>query len=133
MHAVHLVGTIGQYGAKLSVTETAQPQTSFTLVREEAGSADASCKTFLPGTVLGNSAEEAAETLAAGDVVRVEEELRWRHWFDKRGESQGKLAVLAWSVEGVRCQPVGSISHTHHWARRRTPGRGQTARLQGRV
>jgi hypothetical protein len=40
------------------------------LVREEAGSAGASCKTFLPGTVFGTSAEEAAETLEAGDVVR---------------------------------------------------------------
>jgi single-stranded DNA-binding protein len=46
-----------------------------------------------------NHAEGTAETFEAGDTVRVEGTLRWRRWVDKKSESQGKLAVLAWSVE----------------------------------
>jgi single-stranded DNA-binding protein len=54
---------------------------------------------YVPVDVFGDRAEKVAEAVGAGDTVLVDGKLRWRSWFDKRGEKQGKLAVLAWSVE----------------------------------
>jgi single-stranded DNA-binding protein len=41
-----------------------------------------------------------AETIQQGDVVLVDGKLRWRSWIDiKTGLREGKLTVLAWSVQ----------------------------------
>jgi single-stranded DNA-binding protein len=52
-----------------------------------------------PERLLGDKAEQAAETLTAGDLVLVDGKLQWKSWLDRTGEKHGRLAVLAWKVE----------------------------------
>jgi single-strand DNA-binding protein len=83
---------------QLTYSENGTPQCSFTLLVEEKGQ-EHTLLLYIPIDLFGNRAEKAAEVVSAGDTVLVDGKLRWRSWFDKKGEKQGKLAVLAWNVE----------------------------------
>jgi hypothetical protein len=50
-----LSGTIGQYGVKITSTDTGKPHTSFTLVCEEPGRGEnkTAFKSFIPVVILG--------------------------------------------------------------------------------
>lgn len=91
-----LSGAVGQYGVKLTYTETAKPQTSFTLVCTEAGKDGASYWTFIPVLIIGTQAEDLAATLEPGDPVLLEGKLTY-----KAGKTKdaGKLVVTCFSVE----------------------------------
>jgi hypothetical protein len=86
VNAVHLSGTIGQHGVKLSYTEQAKPQTSFTLIVEEGA-----YKTFVPVLIVGTRAEELAETLEAEDRVELSGKLTYKAG---RTQDAGKLMVV---------------------------------------
>jgi hypothetical protein len=72
MNAVHLIGTTGQYGVKITYTEHAKPQMCFTLIVAEGA-----YQRFILGVIVGNQAKEMAEILELGDVVLVKGRLRW--------------------------------------------------------
>jgi single-stranded DNA-binding protein len=96
INRVILSGAVGQYGAKISWTETGKPQTSFTLVCEEPGKEGATYRTFIPVLVVGNRAEEYAETLEPGDSCLIEGRLTYRAGKTK---DAGKLVVACFGVE----------------------------------
>jgi len=71
MNHVSLVGTVGQYGAKISWTDGGKPQTSLTLVVENPGKDGTTYKTFIPVLVVGSRSEEYAESLEPGDLLAI--------------------------------------------------------------
>jgi single-stranded DNA-binding protein len=96
MNHVSLVGTVGQYGAKISWSEGGKLQTSLTLVTEEPGK-EGTYKTFIPVLIVGNRSEECAETLEAGDLIAIEHgKLSYKAG---RTKDSGKLVVVTFSVE----------------------------------
>jgi single-strand DNA-binding protein len=97
LNKVVLLGTLPE-DPKLVYSENGTPQCSFTLLVEEKGQ-EHTCRLYIPCNIFGDRAEKVAEGISAGDTVLVDGKLRWRSWFDKKGEKQGKLAVLAWGVE----------------------------------
>jgi single-stranded DNA-binding protein len=109
MNHVSLVGTVGQYGVKLSYTEHSKPQTSLTLVVENPGKDGTTYKTFIPVLIVGSHAEEYAESLEPGDLLAIEAgKLAY-----KAGKTKdaGKLVVVTFDVErlsGSLALPVES-------------------------
>jgi single-stranded DNA-binding protein len=97
MNHVSLVGTVGQYGAKISWTEKAKPQTSLTLVMENPGKDGTTYKTFIPVLIVGSRSEEYAESLEAGDLLAIESG-KLAYKAGKTKES-GKLVVVTFDVE----------------------------------
>jgi single-stranded DNA-binding protein len=103
MNHVSLVGTVGQYGAKISWTEGGKPQTSLTLLTEEPGK-EGTYKTFIPVFIVGNRSEECAETLEAGDLIAIEHgKLSYKAGKTK---DSGQLVVVAFSVERLESAPA---------------------------
>jgi single-stranded DNA-binding protein len=97
MNHVSLVGTVGQYGAKISWTEHSKPQTSLTLVCTEPGKDGAEYRTFIPVLIVGGRAEEWAETLEPGDMLAIETgKLAYKAGKTK---DSGKLVVVTFNVE----------------------------------
>src|SRR5688572_30148150 len=105
MNHVSLVGTVGQYGAKISWTENAKPQTSFTLVTEEPGK-EGAYKTFCPILVVGTRAGELAESLEPGDMVAVSGKLAYKAGKTK---DSGKLVVVTFDVERLSTSAVHAV------------------------
>jgi single-stranded DNA-binding protein len=96
INRVILSGTIGQYGVKITWTDTGKPQTSLTLVCEEPGRQGGTFKTFVPVLIVGAQAEVLAETLEPGDVLLLDGKLAYRA--GKTKES-GTLVVTCYRVE----------------------------------
>jgi single-stranded DNA-binding protein len=88
---VCLSGIVGQYGVKLSYTEQAKPQTSFTLVVAEG-----TYKTFIPVLIVGHNAETLAESLEPGELVALTGKLTYKAG---RTKESGKLIVVSYGVE----------------------------------
>ena len=99
VNRVILSGTISQYGVKLTYTQQAKPQLSFSLVCEEPGRDGYTFKTFVPCVVVGPQAEVLAERLEPNDMVLLEGKLSYRA--GKTKES-GKLVVMGFAVEVLR-------------------------------
>jgi single-stranded DNA-binding protein len=99
-----LAGEIGQYGVKISWTETGKPQTSFTLVCSEATKSGA-FKSFISVVVVGPQAETMAETLEAGDLVLLEGKLQYK---PGRMKEAGKLVVTTFAVQRLTAAAVTS-------------------------
>jgi single-stranded DNA-binding protein len=99
MNRCILSGHISDYGPKLSYTESAKPQTTFTLIVSEGQD-----RTFIPVLVVGPKAEDLAESLEPGDVVELEGKLQY-----KAGKSKdaGKLVVVAFDAVKIEA-PVSS-------------------------
>lgn len=97
LNTVLLIGTIE--GLKLTYGERGTPQCSFTLIVHEEAAEGKTFRLFVPVDVFGKAAEATAEKVTEGDSALIDGKLRWRSWIDKKGERQGKLAVLAWQVE----------------------------------
>jgi single-strand DNA-binding protein len=97
LNKVMLIGTLPE-DPKLTYAENGTPQCSLTLLIEEKGQ-EHTFRLYVPVDVFGDRAEKVAESISAADTVLVDGKIRWRSWFNKKGEKQGKLAVLAWSVE----------------------------------
>jgi single-stranded DNA-binding protein len=83
---------------KVAMDPELKPLTSFTLRYEQPYGQGQVSKLFLPVDVLPSKSEAIAEAINDGDLVLVDGSLKWRSWLDKKGEKQGKLAILAWSV-----------------------------------
>jgi single-stranded DNA-binding protein len=94
INKVILAGEIGQYGVKISYTETVKPQTSFTLVCTEAGKSGG-FKAFIPVLIVGPQAEPLAESLEPGDLVLLEGRLAYRKGKTK---DSGRLEVVCFGV-----------------------------------
>jgi hypothetical protein len=58
-----------------------------------------SFRTLAPVCVIGVQAEETAESFAAGEKMLAQGRLPWRWGSGKQGKSQGKVTMIAWSVE----------------------------------
>jgi single-stranded DNA-binding protein len=78
MNHVSLIGTVGQYGVKITWTEGGKPQTSLSVMVEEPGKEKATYNTFVPVLIVGSRAEEAAETLEPGDLIAIEGKLAYK-------------------------------------------------------
>jgi hypothetical protein len=102
-----LSGTIGQYGVKLSYTEQAKPQLSFSLTIAETGRDGATFRAIVPCVVVGLQTEALAETLEPGDFVLLEGKMTCRA--GKTKES-GKLVVTCFAVEVLGRAPVAAAS-----------------------
>jgi single stranded DNA-binding protein len=98
INKVILAGHVTEAGPKLTYSPEGTPQCSFTLLLEEAGRDGHVYKLFLPVEVFSTHGEWAAEHLNAGDLILVDGKLKWKTWVDKKGEKQGRLAVMAWQV-----------------------------------
>jgi single-stranded DNA-binding protein len=97
MNHASLVGTVGQYGVKIFYTEHSKPQTSLTLVVENAGKDGTTYKTFIPVLIVGSRAEEYAESLEPGEWLAIESG-KLAYKAGKTKES-GKLMVVTFDVE----------------------------------
>ena len=99
INKVLLCGRVTAEGCRLTYTAGATPHCTFTLLLEEASKQGHTYKLYIPVDLFGDKAEQAAETLTAGDLVLVDGKLQWKSWLDRHGEKHGRLAVLAWQVE----------------------------------
>jgi single-stranded DNA-binding protein len=104
INKVFLAGEVGQYGVKISYTETGKPQTSFTLVCTEAGKT-LEFKALIPVLVVGGNAEPLAESFEPGDLVLLEGRLAYRK--GKTKES-GRLEVVCFGVSRLTSAAVSS-------------------------
>jgi single-stranded DNA-binding protein len=95
VNRVILAGEVGQYGVKISYTETGKPQTSFTLICTEAGKSG-EFKAFIPVLIVGGNAEPLAESIEPGDLVLVEGKLQYK---PGKTKDSGKLMVTTYSVQ----------------------------------
>jgi single-stranded DNA-binding protein len=100
-------GAIGQYGIKITYTDTGKPYTSFTLVCQEPGHGESKTafKTFILVVIAGPQAEACAETLEPEDTVVLEGKLA--HMVGKTKDG-GKLP-LALGVECLSTAPAVSV------------------------
>ncbi|MGH8069282.1 MAG: single-stranded DNA-binding protein [Candidatus Entotheonellia bacterium] len=103
MNAVHLAGKVGDYGCRITWTEQSKPQTSFTLIVEEAGRDGASFKTFVPICIIGTQAEPLAERLEAGDHVLVSGKLSYK---SGKTKDAGRVMVMCFGVEVLATAPA---------------------------
>jgi hypothetical protein len=103
MNHVSLVGTVGQYGAKISWTEGGKPQTSLTLVTKEPGK-EGTYKTFRPVLIGGNRSAECAEALKASDLIAIEHG-KLSYKVGKMKDS-GKLVVVTFNIERLELAPA---------------------------
>jgi single-strand DNA-binding protein len=111
INKVLLLGTVTDEGPRLTYAEHGTPQCSFMLLVAEPGKEGATFKLYVPVDIFGDRAESVAETIQNGDVVLVDGKLRWRSWIDKKtGQKEGKLAVLAWSVQVERSATRAPVS-----------------------
>jgi single-stranded DNA-binding protein len=97
MNAVHLSGRIGGYGPRLTDTGAGKPPMSLTLTVEEPGQGG-TVKTFVPVLIVGNQAEQWAETLEAGDLVAVSGRLQYKAG---KMKAAAQLVVTGFTVEGL--------------------------------
>jgi single-stranded DNA-binding protein len=95
-------GEVSSYGPRIQWTEGGKPQTSLTLVLDKAG-----YKTFIPCLVVGNKAEEVAETINGGDYLIIEGSLSWKAG---RSKDAGKLQVVTFDVERIATSPSDETS-----------------------
>jgi single-stranded DNA-binding protein len=86
-------GEVRSYGPRIQWTQAGKAQTSLTLVLEKAG-----YHTYIPCLIVGNKAEEVAETINGGDYLIVEGSLSWKAG---RTKEAGKLQVVAFDVERI--------------------------------
>jgi single-stranded DNA-binding protein len=96
VNKVLLLGMVDQL--KIPVEADGRVSTLFTLKYEEAYGQGQIAKLFVPVEVAPRRSEAVGDQIADGDVVLIDGRLKWRSWIDKKGEKQGKLAVLAWNV-----------------------------------
>jgi single-stranded DNA-binding protein len=94
MNAVHLSGRIGGDGPRLTDTEAGKPQMSCTLTVDDPGQGG-TLKTFVPVLIVGNHAEQWAETLEVGDLVAVSGRLQYEAGKMKEA---AQLVVTAFAV-----------------------------------
>ncbi|MDQ3830548.1 MAG: single-stranded DNA-binding protein [Candidatus Tectomicrobia bacterium] len=110
LNKVLLTGAVSEAGPKLNYPESGgNPVCSFTLIVTEKGPNGQAFKLFVPVDVFGKDAENTAERLEAGMPVFIDGKLKWKSWVDKKGEKQGRLTVMTWSVQ-VGEEPVASGS-----------------------
>jgi single-stranded DNA-binding protein len=98
MNRVFLLGTVSQYGPKITWTDTGKPHTTFTLVCEEARKDGATFKTFIPILIVSPQAELLAESLEPGEPVLLEGRLAYQKGKGPQPET-GKLSVICFTVE----------------------------------
>jgi single stranded DNA-binding protein len=98
VNKVIVAGQVTEAGPKLTYSSEGTPQCRLTLVVEEAGKDGHVYKLFLPVEVFSAHGEWAAQHVNAGDTILVDGKLKWKSWMDKKGEKQGRLAVMAWQV-----------------------------------
>jgi single-stranded DNA-binding protein len=91
VNRVFLAGRVGEYGPKMSYTEAAKPQCSFTLICYRG-----EYKTYIPVLCVGPKAEEVAEQLQPHDLVLLEGSLSWRKG---RTKEAGRLEVVCFEVQ----------------------------------
>src|SRR6266545_3145316 len=111
INKVLLVGKVTDAGPKISWTAQGTAQTSLTIQIEEPGRDGQVFKLFVPIVLDGKMAEQAAESVNAGDLVAIDGKLGWTSRVDKKsGEKIGKLTVVAWSVQVERASTPTSTS-----------------------
>jgi single-stranded DNA-binding protein len=86
INKVILCGRVTEDGCKLTSTSDGTPQCGFSLLVEEPSREGYTSKLYVSVELYGDKAEQAAETINAGDLVLVDGKLRWKSWFDRRGE-----------------------------------------------
>jgi single-stranded DNA-binding protein len=118
VNRVILVGEVGQYGPNITWTDGGKPQTSLTLVCEEAGRDGTVFKTFVPVLIVGAQAEHFAEILEPGEMCLVEGKLAFKA--GKTKES-GKMSVVTYHVERLHAIPVTSPGGASLTSSRRSP------------
>jgi single-stranded DNA-binding protein len=106
VNKVLLLGTVDQL--KMPVEADGRTSTLFTLRYEEAYGQGQIAKLFVPVEVAPSRSEAVGESIAEGGRVLVDGRVKWRAWIDKKGEKQGKLAVLAWNVTVLQPATVQS-------------------------
>ena len=109
INKVILCGRVTEDGCRLTYTTDGTPHVSFTLLLEEASKQGYTYKLYILIDLFGDKAEQAAETINAGDLVLVDGKLQWKSWLDRKGEKQGRLAVLAWKVEKPETSAVVGV------------------------
>jgi single-stranded DNA-binding protein len=102
LNSVALCGRLTEAGIKLTYLPSGQPEAKWRLILEDPGKeARQTFKLFIPVVAYGVRAEEYASSLDAGDLVTLQGRLCWRTPPATKHEPkpQGKLPVMAWSVE----------------------------------
>jgi single-stranded DNA-binding protein len=127
INRVFLMGTIGQYGVKLSSSDHAKPQLAFTLICTETTTSGA-YKTFIPILVVGLQAEPLAETLKPGDLVALDGKLNYRAG---KTEESGELMVTTFEVRRLTAAtPSPNHPYEGDVARLKRPGSGGTSQAR---
>ena len=96
INKVILAGKVS--GLKVKVEDDGRLATSFTCLYEEPYGEGHVAKLFVPVDVVTSRAEAIGDAIGDGDLVVIDGRLKWKSWIDKKGEKQGKFAVLAWNV-----------------------------------